>query len=92
MQARWPKEQVDITGRYTEYVRVSDAGEERTFGFCPDCGATVFWTTTTEGWTDTIAVAIGAFADPSFPQPTISVWESRRYPWLSLPQGIEHHD
>jgi hypothetical protein len=92
MQARWPKEQVDITGRHTDYVRVSDAGEERTFRFCPDCGATVFWTTTTEGWTDTIAVAIGAFADPSFPQPTVSVWESRRYPWLSLPEGIEHHD
>jgi hypothetical protein len=90
MQARWPKEQVDITGRYTEYVRVSDACEERTFRFCPDCGATAFWTT--EGWTDTIAVAIGAFADPWFPQPTVSVWESRRYLWLSLPEGIEHHD
>jgi hypothetical protein len=90
MQARWPKEQVDIIGRYTEYVRVSDAGEERTFRFCPDCGATVFWTT--EGWTDTIAVAIGAFADPSFRQPTVSVWESRRYPWLLLPERIEHQD
>lgn len=81
---------VDITGRYTEYVRASDVGEERTFRFCPDCGATVFWSS--EGWTDTIAVAIGAFADPSFPRPTVSVWESRRYPWLSLPEGIEHHD
>lgn len=56
------------------------------FRFCPDCGATVFWSS--EGWTDTIAVAIGAFADPSFPRPTVSVWESRRYPWLSLPEGI----
>jgi hypothetical protein len=90
MQARWPKNQVDITGRYTEYLRISDAGEDRTFRFCPDCGATVFWTT--EGWTDTIAVPIGAFADPSSPQPTVSVWESRRYPWLSLPDVIEHED
>jgi hypothetical protein len=88
MQARWPKGQVDITGGYSEYVRISDAGEERTFRFCPDCGATVFWTT--EGWMDTIAVPIGAFADPSFPQPTVSVWESQRYPWLPLPDGIEH--
>jgi hypothetical protein len=71
--------------------RISDAEEERTFRFCPDCGATVFWTT--EGWTGSIAVAIGAFADPSFPQPTVSVYGSRRYPWLSLPDGIEeeHH-
>jgi hypothetical protein len=74
IQARWPKDLVDVTGRYIEYVRISDAGEERTFRFCPDCGATVFWTTTTEGWTDTIAVPIGAFADPSFPQPTVSVY------------------
>jgi hypothetical protein len=69
--------------------RLRDAGEG-TFRFCHECGATVFWTN--EGQTDTIAVPIGAFADPSFPQPTVSVWESRRYPWLSLPEGIEHHD
>jgi hypothetical protein len=87
MQARWPKDRVEITGPYTEYVRISDDGEERTFRFCPDCGATVFWMT--EGWTDTIAVPIGAFADLSFPQPTVSAYGSRRYPWLSLPAGIE---
>jgi hypothetical protein len=91
MQARWPKDRVDVTGRYTEHVRISDAREERTFRFCPDCGATVFWTT--EGWPDSIAVPIGAFADPSFPQPTVSVYGSRGYPWLSLPDGIEEeHD
>ena len=44
MQARWPAEQVRVVGRYTDYVRVSDEGEERTFHFCPDCGATVFFT------------------------------------------------
>jgi hypothetical protein len=66
-------------------------GEERTFRFCPDCGPTLFWTT--DGWPDSIAVPIGAFADSSFPQPTVSVYGSRRYPWLSLPDGIEEeHD
>jgi hypothetical protein len=38
------------------------------------------------------AVPIGAFADPTFPPPTISVWESRRHPWLAVPAAIEHHD
>ena len=89
IQARWPKDRIDVTGRCTEYVRISDAGEERTFRFCPDCGATVFWTT--EGWPDSIAVPIGAFADPSFPQPTVSVYGTRRHPWLALPDGIEEH-
>src|SRR5262249_5747413 len=80
------EDRVGVTGRYTEYERISDAGEKRTFRFCPDCGATVFWTN--EGWPDVVAVPIGAFADPSFPQPTVSVYTSRRYPWLSLPDGI----
>jgi hypothetical protein len=87
MQARWRERQVEVSGRYAEYVRVSDDGEERTFRFCPHCGATVFWTT--EDAPDVIAVAIGAFADPSFPQPTVSVYGSRRYPWLQLPGGLE---
>jgi hypothetical protein len=92
LQARWPKERVEVTGRYTEYVRISDEGEERRFRFCPDCGTTVFWTS--EDWLpDTIAVAIGAFADPSFPHPTASSYGERRYPWLSLPATIEEvHD
>jgi hypothetical protein len=85
MQARWPVERVQVVGRYTDYVRVSDEGEERTFHFCPDCGATVFYQTDP----DRIAVPIGAFADPSFPPPRVSVWESRRYPWVVLPDGVE---
>jgi hypothetical protein len=48
---------------------------------------------TTEDAPDLIAVAIGAFADTSFPQPTVSVYGSRRYRWLQLPDGLEelHH-
>jgi hypothetical protein len=87
MQARWRADQVLVEGRYTDYVRVSDEGEMRTFHFCPDCGATVFYAT---GDTpDVVAVPIGAFADPSFPPPTVSVYEARRHPWLGLPDGLE---
>jgi len=88
MQARWPAEQVRVVGRHTGYVRVSDEGEERTFHFCPDCGATVFYATADAP--DVVAVPIGAFADPAFPPPTVSVYESRRHPWLGLPDGLEH--
>jgi hypothetical protein len=38
MQARWPREQVRIEGDATEYVRISDEGEGRSFFFCPRCG------------------------------------------------------
>jgi hypothetical protein len=87
MQARWPEDRLEITGRHTEYARSSDDGEERRFRFCPDCGTTVFWTN--DDSPGLVAVAIGAFADPSFPQPTVSVYHSRRHPWLALPDGIE---
>ena len=62
MQARFPRNRVRIEGRSTEYVRISDHGEERSFHFCPDCGATVYYSSDAE----LIAVPIGAFADPSF--------------------------
>lgn len=91
IQARFPSNRVHVVGRYSDHVRVSDQGDqERTFHFCPDCGATVFYTTADAP--DVIAVPIGAFADPSFPPPTVSVFESRRHPWLGVPAAIEHHD
>ena len=51
IQARFPRDQVRIEGRSTEYVRVSDHGEERRFNFCPTCGGGVvpFWGVV--GWT-----------------------------------------
>jgi hypothetical protein len=90
LQARFPADRVRVVGRDADYVRTSDGGEKRTFHFCPDCGATVFYTTA--GAPDVVAVPIGAFADPSFPPPTVSVYESRRHPWLSVPDAIEHVD
>jgi hypothetical protein len=88
-QARWPLDQVQIEGAHTDYVRLSDDGEGRaTFAFCPECGATVFYRV--DAQPDFIAVPVGAFADPGFPPPAISVWEERRHSWVGLPDGIEH--
>jgi hypothetical protein len=33
---------------------------------------------------------VGAFADPGFPPPRVSVYEKRRHPWVGLPEGMEH--
>ena len=86
IQARFPADRVRVAGRSTEYVRISDEGDERTFRFCPDCGATVFWPLAAVP--DAIAVPIGAFADPGFPPPTVSVYGVRRHPWVSLPDTV----
>ncbi len=55
-----------------------------------DCGATVFYTLPTAP--DVVAVPIGAFADPAFPPPTVSVYEARQHPWLVMATAMEHYD
>jgi hypothetical protein len=87
-QARFPRDRVTVHGRAREHVRVSDEGEDRTYSFCPDCGATVLYVCETEP--DLVAVPVGAFADPSFPEPRVSVWETRKHAWVTLPDGVEH--
>ena len=86
MQARWPRERVQIEGEATEYIRISDEGEERSFFFCPRCGATVYY------WTDSerIAVPIGAFADQNFPRRVFLCGRTACTRGCGLPEGIEH--
>jgi hypothetical protein len=90
-QARFPVDDVHVEGEHTDHVRTSDRGERRVFSFCPICGGTVFYTS--EGSPELVAVPLGAFADPEFPAPTVSVWECRRHEWVDLP-GLRsrHHE
>ena len=37
-------------------------------------------------------VPVGGFADPSFPPPNVSIYESRRHSWVAVPDAIERHD
>lgn len=90
VQARFPRDQVTIQGEATVYVRVADSGCRLHFHFCPRCGATVFYHQ--DELPDTVAIPVGAFADPAFPPPRVSVYESRRHPWTGLPAAIEHFD
>lgn len=77
-QARFPREFVKIEGRATRWTRRGDSGQSATFGFCPVCGSTVYW----EIAPSFVAVAVGAFADPSFPPPRVSVYGERQHPWV----------
>ena len=92
IQARFPADSVRVVGRYSDYARTSDEDDRAVhlFHFCPDCGATVFFTDS--GVSDVIKVPVGAFADPSFPAPTASIYESRQHPWLAVTAEMEHHD
>jgi hypothetical protein len=84
IQARFPRERVgSIAGPATQFVRVGDSGGRATLHFCPTCGATVYYEA--DWMPGHIAVPVGAFADPTFPAPTISVYESRRHVWAVMP-------
>jgi hypothetical protein len=89
-QARFRRDQVSIVGNSTEYVRSSDSGDSVNFRFCPNCGSTVFWER--QASPDFIIVAVGAFADPTFPAPKVSVWEEGPHDWLGMlaDMPIEH--
>jgi hypothetical protein len=67
---------------------VADSGHRITFQFCPTCGATVYYRI--DDQPDLIAVPVGAFADPDFPSPSVSVYEVRRHPWVVVPDDWEH--
>jgi hypothetical protein len=89
MQAGFKVGQVQVVGRYQDFARISDESDrkEHVFHFCPDCGSQVFYTEPSEP--DLIVVSVGAFADPSFPPPTESGYDSRRHQWVGLPDSIE---
>ena len=80
----------NVLGTATQYVRVGDQGARFIFRFCPVCGTTLFHTE--EGRDESVSVAVGAFADPTFPAPRVSVYDSRRHPWVTLPPGTEAFD
>ncbi|MGH8855531.1 MAG: GFA family protein [Telluria sp.] len=87
-QARFPRENVTVSGQSTAYTRAGDEGPGTTFHFCPHCGATVYYQAV--GQEAFVGIPVGAFADPDFPAPTVSVYEERMHAWVVPPAGAEH--
>jgi len=79
-----------VTGTAREYVRAGDEGSRFVFRFCPECGTNVFHTEV--GDEGRVSVAVGCFAEPAFPPPTLSVYDCRRHPWVQLPPGARAFD
>jgi hypothetical protein len=90
VQARFPREAVTIEGRASQWTRTGDSGGSATLNFCPVCGSTVSWQAVE--MPDFVAVAVGAFADPNFPPPSVSVYEERLHPWAlaAMQAPLEH--
>ena len=86
-QVRFPAAQVTVSGQANTYTATGENGAAH-FHFCPDCGATVYFTN--DSLPDTIAIALGAFDDPYFVTPTVSVWEERQHEWVEIAGDVEH--
>lgn len=89
-KARFAADKVQIEGQSSEYVRVADSGNRASFHFCPTCGSTVYHRI--HGAPEVVAVPVGGFADPDFPKPMVSVYETRRHDWVVVPHDVEHFD
>lgn len=87
-QARYPRENVKVSGVSSEYERTGDEGGTAKFHFCPTCGATVYYGL--ESPDGCVGIPVGAFADPSFPTPRVSVYEERMHSWVVPPPDAEH--
>ncbi len=91
MQARFPEDQVVVTGEWREWMRTGDEGCHIRFHFCPICGSTLFYMIDEDP--GLIAIPVGAFADPDFPPPRFSVYERRRHRWTGVSgDDVEHDD
>ena len=85
--AGFAKAQVEIRGESKVFDRHGDSGRNVRFYFCPRCGSSLYWEA--DGRPEWFFVAVGAFTDPSFPSPSVSIFEASKHDWLQLPNGIK---
>ena len=89
--AFFPREAVRIVkGEAASFSRSSASGHPVTFHFCGRCGSSLWWAP--ERMPHLVGVAVGAFADPSFPMPAQAVWTADKHQWLTFPDAIPLHD
>jgi len=73
-------------GASAVFERGSANGFPVSFHFCGRCGSNVYWEPAR--MPDLVGVALGAFADPSFPRPDQSVWTRDKHGWIVLPEDM----
>lgn len=87
--AYYPSEKLEIAGQATRYERPTATGGVSETFFCATCGSTMY---VRVGKQPTmLGVPVGAFCDPDYPPPMMSVWEKRKYAWVTIPEPAEHH-
>jgi len=78
---------IAVTGDKKVFERGSDSGRPLSLNFCPTCGTTLYWEL--EMLPHMMGVAVGCFADPSFPAPSRAVWCETAHEWMKFPSSVE---
>ena len=86
--AAFAKAQVRIEGPSKVFEREGQSGRKVRFYFCPNCGTSLYWDA--DARPDWYLLAVGAFADPEFPPPSVSIFEKSKHAWTQLPDGVRH--
>jgi hypothetical protein len=86
--AAFARDQVTIEGHTKVFERDGQSGRKVRFYFCPNCGTSLYWEA--DARPDFYILAVGAFADPNFPPPSVSIFEESKHTWLQLPDGMKH--
>jgi hypothetical protein len=86
--AYFPAEHISVAGESRTFVRPTAAGHQFTTHFCPTCGTSLYWSSGKNP--GLVGVAVGAFAEPSFPAPVRSVWERSMHPWARIAVADQH--
>jgi len=80
--------QVRAEGDNRIFMRDAQQGRKVRFHFCPICGVSVYWEA--DRAPGIIGIAVGAFADPSFPAPSRSIYEVSRHSWVEFGHDLAH--
>ena len=86
--AYFKAEAVRTSGPSVTHQRPGTTGKMVSAHFCPTCGSTVYWHP--QFMPGFVGVAVGAFADPTFPAPSLSAWEHSRHPWVGFEAEMVH--
>ena len=86
----FPEAQViGVVGESRDFTRTSGA-VTFVMSFCPRCGTSVLWRSS--ALPEHVAIAVGCFADPCFPQPTEVAWVAEHHPWVRFPDEAAKYE
>jgi hypothetical protein len=74
-----PRAALKITGEAKYYDVRADSGNTVSRGFCPNCGARVFFKNS--AMSDLIGITAGSLDDPSWYRPALDIYTDSAQPW-----------